>query len=103
MDYLIAHACFACRKSWKMDSDRAVACPECAGPAHWMGRSFRTPRRTDSDQWKKVELLWNAGFRFHGDRRHPDAERFPDTPGEVAAFIARNPDHPLRLGTAEAG
>lgn len=62
-----------------------------------MGRSFRTPKAIDAAEWKKVETLWNAGFRFHSFRSYPDAERLPETLGEVADFIARNPDHPFRI------
>ncbi len=61
-----------------------------------MGRAFKAPRKSDAQQWKKVELLWRAGFRFV---QFPSAsvERFPDHLREVEDFIRRNPNHPLRL------
>jgi hypothetical protein len=62
-----------------------------------MGRSFTTPKKTDVEQWKKVEALWNAGFRFHSYRGQPDAERLPARFKDVASFVRRNPNHPFRV------
>ena len=96
--YLIAHACFACRKSWKMASNVSDhVCPECGQTAVFMGRSFKAPRKSDEEQWKKVERLWEEGFRFQSYRTHPAAEPLPDRLSEVDDFIARNPDHPFRV------
>ncbi|PVM84556.1 hypothetical protein [Caulobacter endophyticus] len=91
------HACFECRKSWKLSNAAAGACPECARPLHWMGRAFKAPRKADKDQWTKVRLLWLAGFRFVSHTRGREAEPFPDRPGEVEAFVRRNPEHPFRI------
>ncbi|HEV7233048.1 MAG TPA: hypothetical protein VGN36_02300, partial [Sphingorhabdus sp.] len=63
-EYLIAHACFECRKSWKRSGDREHICPECKTPLAMMGRSFRAPSNRKHDQWQKVQRLWEAGFRF---------------------------------------
>ena len=60
-----------------------------------MGRTFKTPKQSDKNQWKKVELLWKAGFRFIGHGR--DGPPLPKTLQEAAAFIANNPEHPLRI------
>lgn len=86
--YLVAHACFACRKSWKMDPDRAAKCPECGGPAHSMGRAFKAPRQANVAQWKKVERLWRAGFRFAPTTGSREASPYPDRLWEVERFIA---------------
>lgn len=64
-----------------------------------MGRSFKAPKAGDTEQWKKVELLWKAGFRFFSYRSFPDAEPLPERLSEVEAFIGRNPNHPARVGT----
>ena len=32
-----------------------------------MGRAFKVPKKSDAEQWAKVEALWNAGYRFHND------------------------------------
>ncbi len=71
-------ACFECRKSfkqtsrWELPEDRrpkegeprVVLCPQCAKPMADMGLDFKAPKKTAIDQWKKVELLYKAGFRF---------------------------------------
>lgn len=96
-DYLIAHACFECRKSWKRPGEREHFCPECHGPLAMMGRTFRTPSNRKQDQWEKVRRLWEAGFRFWSYRSFPDAEPYPDELREVDSFIRRNCDHPMKI------
>jgi len=61
-----------------------------------MGRSFRVPPRANIEQWEKVRLLWQAGFRFWSYRSHPEAEPLPDRLRDVEDFIRRNPNHPMR-------
>lgn len=97
-EYLIAHACFDCMKSWKMPPmEDGHICPECGKQLCMMGRSFKAPRKSDKDQWEKVRRLWDAGFRFYSYRSFPDAEPLPERLSEVDSFIARNPRHPLRV------
>jgi hypothetical protein len=58
-----------------------------------MGRDFKAPRKTDVEQWKKVEALRLAGFVFWpGWANNPLPERL----SEVEDFIKANPNHPLR-------
>jgi hypothetical protein len=52
---------------------------------------------SDSAQWKKVEALWAAGFKFGSYRSHPDAEPFPASLDEVVDYVRRNPNHPARV------
>jgi DNA-directed RNA polymerase subunit RPC12/RpoP len=96
-DYLIAHACFDCRKSWKVGADSGATCPQCGSALHEMGRSFKIPKKSDTEQWAKVQSLWEAGFRFWSYRSHPDAEPLPDRLRDVEDFIVRNPEHPMRV------
>lgn len=96
--YYVAHACFACRKSWKLARDAAATCPQCGGPLQVMGRSFKAPRQSDAEQWEKVRLLWEHGFRFFSYRSYPDAEALPDRLRDVLSFVARNSEHPFRVG-----
>jgi hypothetical protein len=85
--YLVAHACFKCRRSVKINvghwPPRPARCPECAGKLHWLGRTFRTPKRSDIKQWKKIEILRQAGFLFHSHW----GGALPDTLKEAQAFI----------------
>ena len=45
-DYLVAHACFECRKSFKYPVVRnaPAVCPQCRQPLSEMGRAFRAPK-----------------------------------------------------------
>lgn len=95
--YLTAHACFRCRKSWKVPEDSGKKCPQCGDEILYMGRNFKAPKVSDSEQWKKVELLWNNGFRFLSSRRYPDAEPLPERLKDVPEFLKRNLTHPFRV------
>ena len=96
-DYLTAHACFDCRKSWKLSEDSAAICPECGEPVHFMGRAFEAPKKTDLEQWNKVERLWLAGFRFFPNTRWRNVAPYPDRLRETDEFIRQNPVHPFRV------
>ena len=95
--YLIAHACFDCRKSWKLRARTNAVCPQCGSRLCDMGRSFKAPKKSEAEQWEKVRALWSAGFRFASYRGHPDAEPLPKRLSDVADFILRNPKHPARV------
>jgi DNA-directed RNA polymerase subunit RPC12/RpoP len=100
-DYLIAHACFDCRKSFKVSPKLAAQiCPDCGAAICFMGRSFKAPSKDDLSEWKKIEKLWNAGFRFWSYRSAPNAEPLPKRLSDVDDFIRRNADHPFRTGEA---
>lgn len=93
--YLVAHACFSCQKSFKRAPKRDHVCPECGGPAYRMGRAFKSPKQRDDDQWRKVQMLYALGFRFH--RYRGSYEPLPEHLREVESFVERNPDHKLRV------
>ncbi|MEA1650911.1 hypothetical protein UAJ10_18050 [Nitrospirillum sp. BR 11164] len=67
-----------------------------------MDRSFKAPERTDVAQWRKVGALWRHGYRFWSYRLYPGAESLPAEFKEVAGFLRRTPDHPMRLKSARA-
>ena len=98
--YLVAHACFTCRLSFKRaprTDGETSPCPTCGQPLSWMGRGFKAPLRRNLDGWKAVELLYLAGFRFPATARR-EKPALPVKSREVADFIAANPAHPYRLG-----
>jgi hypothetical protein len=67
MPILYQYACFSCRKVFKQSWSGqlgANVCPECAKPMSYMGTAFRAPKQSNLDQWKKAELLIEAGFDF---------------------------------------
>jgi len=101
--YLIAHACFTCRRSFKVAPDpetRERICPICAGRMHQMGRSFHAPTATNLEQWAKVQALFAYGFRFFSYRSH-GGPPLPKRYHEVAQFVEDNPKHPLRIAETD--
>ncbi|MCF6219974.1 MAG: hypothetical protein L3J65_02580 [Robiginitomaculum sp.] len=96
-DYLVAHACFECRKSYKypINTDNHPVCPQCRIALCEMGRAFKAPKKSDVAQWKKVKKLWDAGYRFPTNTYEPVS--YPLTLKEVDAFIKANPRHHCRL------
>ena len=95
--YLVAHACFDCRKSFKVaPRDERVVCGNCGGELHQMGRSFKAPQAKDLQQWAKVQALYNAGLRFSSYRSH-SCVPLPDKLSQVEAFIREHPNHPMRV------
>ena len=61
-----------------------------------MGRSFKAPSASDTEQWAKVQALYNAGFRFFS-YRSVSGPPLPARLSEVEAFVRANPAHPLRV------
>lgn len=98
-EYLIAHACFSCRKSFKQpveDSEIERVCPECGTQIYEMGRSFKPPKSSDLKQWKKVRLLYAEGFRFFGCGSR-SGEKLPEKLIDLEKFLNDNPTHPLKV------
>lgn len=98
-EYLIAHACFNCRKSFKQpveNSETDRTCPECSSPIYEMGRSFKAPKSSDLKQWMKVRLLYAEGFRFFGCGSR-GGEKLPKNLVDLEQFLKENPAHPLKV------
>lgn len=97
-DYLVAHACFECKKSFKYTVIRNIppVCPQCNQPRAEMGRAFKAPKKNEISQWKKVKKLWDAGYRFDTNTYNP--AQYPKTLKEVDAFVEANPNHHCRKG-----
>ena len=97
--YLVAYACFTCRKSFKKElhQDRKTVCPECGDTLYAIGRSFKAPKKNDVEQWRKVQALYAHGFRFFSYRSYPDAPKLPERFREVETFVAENPTHPFKV------
>lgn len=94
-------ACFDCRKSFKQinrselpedrrpapGAARQVPCPQCGKSMADMGHDFKAPKQTAVAQWRKVQLLFDAGFSFHSCGCCGPGYR-PEELAEVEAFIA---------------
>lgn len=81
----VPFVCFHCRQSWKTELPfywqeypdlllqrelRPVylrrKCHQCGGPLAFLGRYFKTPRRSDLKQWRKVQTLYKAQWCADG-------------------------------------
>lgn len=62
-----------------------------------MGRAFKVPRRSNAEQWAKVEALWMAGFRFINHEGWRVMEPYPTRLRDVDDFVRRNAHHPFRV------
>ena len=59
-----------------------------------MASKFKAPRRTDDEQWRKVELLYEHGFRFESlyachENGSAIAVRYPASYEEALEFVRR--------------
>ena len=93
----LQYACFRCRKcfkrpqfsgawhhymtqeqqngQWKEKVDfnarRTCKCPDCGGPAHYMGIDFKAPRKTDVRAWQDAQAFIASGKLYiRGTQRH---------------------------------
>lgn len=99
--YKSHYACFTCRKvfrvrpfdEWASESVRngeaahEVLCPDCRAAMTDMGLDFKAPPKRNVKQWKKVELLRNAGVGYSSCGCSGPGYR-PKTLSEVPAFLA---------------
>jgi hypothetical protein len=104
--YLVAHACFECRSTFKKPpvnpaSQTGHICPRCKSALHEMGRSFRAPAKNDLDGWKKVQALFAHGFRYFSYRSFENCPRLPERFRNVEAFVRAYPNHPFRVAKPE--
>jgi len=89
------YACFRCRKSFKrpqfqassnrfmtgeqlkaqseeakqFEDNRDYKCPDCGGPAFFMGIDFKAPPKSDIKTWKKVQKFIESGKTFYRSTR----------------------------------
>ena len=91
--YLFPYACLACRKSFKRKFETGLPdkpCPHCGGVAIGLYRHFKAPPMDDIQQWKKVALLIQHGFRFHHQYdENGNCVPYPATMAEAKVFVLR--------------
>ena len=75
---------------------------ECGRFEHWMGRAFKVPRKTDKEQWSKIEALWRAGYRFINHTGWRDVEPDPDRLRDVEDLVRKIPGHVPRRAVRSA-
>jgi DNA-directed RNA polymerase subunit RPC12/RpoP len=97
-DYRMSYVCTKCRKSFKREYDVSKPwdiqdgkpCPECGEPTINCGRHFKPPKKTNKDQWEKVELLITNGFPFHKLYLETGSIPYPETLAEAKAWIEQH-------------
>lgn len=72
-----------------------IVCPTCQGTMYRMGWSFHAPKKSNVEQWKKVQFLYAEGFRFFGSGWGKGIP-LPKKYKEVKNFIEEYPNHGLR-------
>ena len=99
--YLMAFACFRCRRSFKQGPSASYRrCPRCGAWAINLGRNFKPPRAHDRKQWAKVQYLVDHGFVFQGvyrrvrhqqywERQWSVRVTYPETLEEARVFVRR--------------
>ena len=111
MNAKLQHACFDCRKSWKIEIPQDIfwetyiekeelqevhPCPECGATLNVMGKNFRAPKKEKKKEWQLVEELYRNGFRFM-ENGHHGGSPLPTRLSELQEFLRENPSHPLRI------
>ena len=93
--YLVSCACFNCYKSFKrhlnehyFDANQPI-CPNCGNVTIVMGRKFKTPKKNDAKEWKKIAILLRAGFKV-GSHSIANLRNYPSQLNNTAEFIRDN-------------
>ncbi len=64
------YVCLPCQVSYKQPysaDGHPRLCPGCARPLIHAGSAFAAPRKRDTNGWRALSVLLNAGVRFHRD------------------------------------
>lgn len=101
--YMMSFACFECCKAFKREYElgsgiQALPCPQCGSLAHNLGRHFKPPKKSDTEQWNKVKFLFEHGFRFQKIRTgssHHETVPYPKTLNEAREFVIKYKDHAI--------
>ena len=93
-----SYVCLDCRRSIKGGS----ICPECGQPMRLAGMAFAAPRRESDSQWRKIEMLLLAGYRFHKNNNHDGGPKSLADAKRLAANLYRKWT-PARLRPREFG
>ncbi|MFF5976766.1 deoxyxylulose-5-phosphate synthase [Streptomyces sp. NPDC012769] len=62
-----SYVCLPCRASYKQfhGPERERRCPRCARVMIHAGSAFAAPRRRDTNAWRALSVVLNAGIGFH--------------------------------------
>lgn len=110
MEFLYKFACFDCqiafkkpatldsdlKTAWLADSELAHKCPKCDHKMAFMGRNFRTPKKSERSKWLAAKLLWEAGFRYCGNGYHEDPA-LPEDRVYASQFLKQHKKHTQKI------
>ena len=98
-DYAMSFACFICKTSnmrhfdvLPRDYPSTMECPICKSTTVNLGRHFKSPKKSDVAQWKKVRFLVEHGFVFQKiriDSESYDSIPYPETLAEAKEFVLK--------------
>jgi DNA-directed RNA polymerase subunit RPC12/RpoP len=105
--YSLPFVCFKCRKAFNKKPQFSApmllhenSCPQCGRALAFVGRYFKAPPRQNLKQWRKVQLLYESGWRADGyQARHLSTLRAAKThlreqqAQEHAAIIRRKQEN----------
>ncbi len=96
-DYSMSYVCLTCKTANKrhvegLPSDYPIRmqCPICNDTMFNVGRHFKTPKKSDSAQWRKAQFLIEHCFLFQKIRPEPnsfDSVPYPATLEEAKEFV----------------
>lgn len=95
---LVPFVCIPCRASFKRPTDGGLChrpCNLCGKPAVRVDVRFRTPKKSDDREWKKVAYLFEHGFYFQKIYRMVEPGvylrvNYPRDLKEAKAFVAEH-------------
>ncbi len=99
-------ACFSCRSVFSRPPVNSVTetrtCPTCGAQSVMMSQRFKAPKKSDLQQWKKVQLLAESGFFFQKvyNQEEDNLWRrvgYPKTLREAQIFVDQFQDQAYRF------
>jgi hypothetical protein len=87
--------CLDCHLSFKKPHyEKTNLCPNCGNPMIELSRKFKAPKKDDIDQWDKIKILIDHGFRFYTiyEKIEPNGYQsvdYPSTKKEAVEFVKK--------------
>ena len=76
-----------------------LKCPECGGTSYNFGRHFKAPKKTDKKQWRKIQFLFEHGFRFQKIRIGAgdiDSIPYPENLEQAKEFVVKYKEYAIK-------
>jgi predicted RNA-binding Zn-ribbon protein involved in translation (DUF1610 family) len=89
------NVCLNCHLSFKkLHQENNHLCPNCGNPMIELSPKFKAPKKYDNDQWEKIKILIDYGFRFYTcyEIIEPNVYKsvdYPSTKKEAIEFVKK--------------